>query len=89
VLINWLYGTGVSAHTSTGFLDIIQEYEDFHSLVEKQPSAHIGILDGHIVHVPAHGEVMLNLSNLTYMDGDLFTARTENVCSITHTKTLL
>jgi hypothetical protein len=54
------------------FLDIEQENEDEvgNSLAEKQPSVHIKVADYHLVDVPSHGGVLLNLPD---SDGDPFT----------------
>jgi hypothetical protein len=44
-------------------------------VVEKHPSAHVEVADGHLVYVPSRGEVLLNLTDA---DGDPFTVRLKN-----------
>jgi hypothetical protein len=44
--------------------------------VEKDPSVHVKVADGHLVDVPSHGEVILNLTDT---NGDPFTVRINNV----------
>jgi hypothetical protein len=56
-----VFDTGVSSNANSRFLDLVQEYEDCRSLVEKLPSLQVEVQDGHFVYAPAHGEVILNL----------------------------
>ena len=76
LITNWLCDTGASAHMTPRFLDLVQEDENGNSLVEKQPSIHVEVADGHLVDVPARGEVLLKLTDT---DGDPFTVRLKNV----------
>jgi hypothetical protein len=56
------------------FLGIEHEYEEGNSLLENHPSAHVEVANGHLVDVPGHAEVLLNM-NLTYTDGGHFTVK--------------
>jgi hypothetical protein len=57
----WLFDTWYSSSANPRFLDLVQEYEYWHSLVETLPSLQVEVEDGHFVYDPAHREVLLNL----------------------------
>jgi hypothetical protein len=47
---NWSCNAGASVHMTPRFIDL--EQEDGNSLVEKQPSVHVGVAAGNLVDVP-------------------------------------
>jgi hypothetical protein len=57
----WLFDTGGSSNANPRFLDLVQKYEDFQSLVDKLPLLQVEVEDGHFVYAPAHEEVILNI----------------------------
>jgi hypothetical protein len=76
---NWLCDTGAPSQTTHRFLDLEQEDEDRNGFVEKHPSVHVEVTDGHLVDVSSHGEVFLNLTN---NDGDQFRVILNNILYI-------
>jgi hypothetical protein len=73
---NWLCDKGASVRMTTMCLDLEQEDEDGHSLVEKHPSVHVEIADGPLVDVPTFVDVILNLKDI---DGGTFTVILKNI----------
>jgi hypothetical protein len=64
-------------YVTLGFLDLEQEDENGNSLVEKQPSVHAEVSDGHLVDVPIHGEVLLNLIADRHLWGSIYSQTQE------------